>query len=165
MTPVLRLNGVYRMKGFFTKALYLRSQPAREVEVRLGYAAGRLAAGWWLLFLEQLPAPDEFEFRGYSQMSGGIPQGHLDPGGRNAEQRLRDDGVNVPRLKQNMAVNGFRVSGPERLAKVLPLVPAAGPMPYPPGSGIPQWELVKRDLPFRAAALIKPGETYLGDYT
>ena len=87
MRAPLVLNGRYSMTGFFTKALFLRAQPAAELERRLGYAAGRLAAGWWLLFLEQMPMAADFEFMGYSQMSGGVPRGHLHPpGGMTAEQ-------------------------------------------------------------------------------
>jgi hypothetical protein len=36
-------------------------------------------------------------------------------------------------------------------------------MPYPPGSGIPQWKLV-RPLNFRTAAKIGPGALYSGNY-
>ena len=53
---------VDRFSGNFTKALYLRSQSAGELERRLGYGPGRLSRGWWLLFALERPAPDNFEF-------------------------------------------------------------------------------------------------------
>ena len=60
-----------RFAGNFTKAIYLRSQPASEIERRLGYGAGRLARGWWLLFALEKPSPDNFEYGGYTHFSGG----------------------------------------------------------------------------------------------
>jgi hypothetical protein len=59
-----------QFNGNFTKALYLRSHNAAEVERRLGYGHGRLAPGWWLLFALDRPSPDNFEFGGYTHFSG-----------------------------------------------------------------------------------------------
>ena len=154
------------LTGFLTKAVFLRSQPASELEVRLGYASGRLASGWWLLWLTRMPTPADFEFMGYSQMSGGIPQGHLArPGGRTAEASLAAGGYDLLRLKQKAIADTFRLSGPDRLAKVIPRNGATGPMPYPPGSGIPQWKIVPPGLPFLVVAMIGPGGIYRGSYT
>jgi len=145
MTPPLTLGTTHVAKGFVTKAMYLRSQPGAELERRLGFAPGRLSRGWWLLFLEDMPTAADFEFRGYTQMPGGIPMGHVNPTGLNAEQRLRQDGYDVSRLKAMRIVDTLRIAGPERLAKVIPIDPPGGPssmpIPYPPGSGFPQWEL------------------------
>jgi hypothetical protein len=111
MPAPLVVNSSVSMKGFFTKALFLRSQPAAELERRLGYASGRLLNGWWLLFLLRMPTPNDFEFMGYSQMSGGIPQGHLHPpGGLTAEQSLAKAGYNLVRLKQKVIMEVFRLS-------------------------------------------------------
>jgi hypothetical protein len=164
MSDRLFLNDRIRMAGFVTKAAFLRGLGAEEIERRLGYAHGRLASGYWLLFLEQTPSPDEFEFMGYSQMSGGAPQGHLNPlGGQTAEQSLRAGGFDLLRLKQKVIRETFRISGPQRLAKVLPIDPARGPTPYPPGSGVPQWRLLEPGLPFRVAQQIQAGRIYSGD--
>lgn len=151
------------MDGFFTHARYLRSQPAEEIERRLGYRKGRLASGWWLLFLQQMPAPDQFEYRGYSQMSGGRAQGHLDPGNPTAEETLLRSGVKVFSLKSRTLKDTFFLSGPGRLAKIVPIAGAFGALDYPPGSGIPQFELTV-PLTFRVVAEIAPGATYVGDY-
>src|SRR5271166_2098752 len=168
MNPPPMLGAAYTTKGFVTKALYLRSQPSAELERRLGFAPGRLGRGWWLLFLEDMPTAGDFEFRGYTQMSGGIQMGHLNPGGLNAEQRLRQDGYDVSRLKAMRIADTLRIAGPERLAKVIPNDPDGGPgpvpIPYPPGSGVPQWELV-RPMIFRVVSMIGPGQMYLGNYT
>jgi hypothetical protein len=150
------------MMGFFTKARFLRQQSAAELERRLGYAQGRLSMGWWLLFLEEMPTPKDFEFMGYTYMSGGVIQGHLRPG-PTAEQRLKNAKYDVFGLKRRSIVQTFRLFGPDRLARVVPIAGESGPMPYPPGSGFPQWTLT-RPLLFRAWGSIGPGQIYSGDY-
>ena len=121
MGNTLQVGGNANLRGFFTKALYVRNQPSLEVERRLGYRAGRLDEGWWLCFLLQMPKGEDFEVRGYSQMSGGVAQGHLKspPDPRNAEQTLKDGGVDLVKVKAGLIANTFRLSGPERLAKVI----------------------------------------------
>jgi hypothetical protein len=165
MAVPLTVDAVVPMTGFMTKAIFLRGQSAAELELRLGYAPARLSGGYWLLFLEKMPTPADFEFMGYSQMAGGVPLGHLHPaGGLTAEQSLGTQGFDMTRLKDRVIRETFRLAGPHRLAKVLPLDPAAGPMPYPPGSGIPQWKIIGAGLPFRVVQRIGPGEVYSGDY-
>jgi hypothetical protein len=161
----LQVGGTANLRGFFTKALYLRNQPSLEVERRLGYRAGRLDEGWWLCFLLQMPRGDDFEVRGYSQMSGGVAQGHLasPPDPKNAEQKLKADGFDMAKIKGDLIVNTFRLSGPERLAKVIPARGEFGENDYPPGSGIPQWTLTK-PLQFMVAAFVGPREQYMGFY-
>lgn len=151
------------LKGYVTKALFLRQQPSSELERRLGYASGRLAQGWWLLFLERMPIPDDFEFRGYSQMSGGVAQGHLRKG-PTAEQELITGRFDVVSMKRRIILQTFRLSGPDRLAKVVPIDGPTGVVPYPPGSGVPQWELT-RPMAFRVWGRIDPGDVYSGDYS
>ena len=91
-----------------------------------------------------------------------VLQGHLwPPGGMTAEQRLRHGGFDMDRLKQKIIAEAFTLYGPTRLAKAIPINPQSGLMPYPPGSGIPWWKLVK-PLPFRVIELIGPGKTYSG---
>lgn len=166
MTGTLTVGGTANLRGFFTKALYVRNQPSREIEKRLGYRAGRLDEGWWLCFLLQMPKGDDFEVRGYSQMSGGVAQGHLasPPDPRNAEQKLAADGVDMVKVKGNLLRDVFRLSGPERLAKVIPARGEFGENDYPPGSGIPQWTLTK-PLQFKVAAFMGPREDYQGNYS
>ena len=73
------------------------------------------------------------------------------------------NGYDVAAMKSRIIAETFKIGGPHRLAKVIPLKAAAGPMPYPPGDGIPQWKLIKK-LRFRAAAQVGPGGMYSGDY-
>lgn len=156
------------LDGFFTKALYLRGVPGAEIERRLGYRAGRLRDGFWLMFLTRKPTPAEFEFRAYSQMSGGIEQGHLpaNAGNDTAEQRLLKGGYDVGLLKDRIIRETFQLAGPDRLAKVRPIAREHGEdgVPdYPPGTGVPQWTLT-RALPWVAAAFVGPGGKYDGMY-
>jgi len=161
MSMELRVGTDCMRAGYFTKAIHFRMQQATEIERRVGYPYGTLRQGYWLLLLQQLPEPQQFEFRGYSQMSGGVPMGHLPSStGVTAEQSLRGQGVDLDRLKRKVIADVFRLSGPERLAKV---VPNGRPASYPPGSGIPQWELTE-PLRFRVAAWIGAGELYRGNY-
>lgn len=154
------------MKGFFTKALFIRGQSSAEAEKRLGYRAGRLAQGWYLCFLLEMPNVNEFEVRGYSQMSGGVARGHLPkpPDPRNSEQRLNDDGFDLARIKSGLITRTFQLRGPERLAKVIPKSGEFGDNDYPPGSGIPQWTLVAPKR-FIIREFIDPGKMYMGDYS
>lgn len=166
--PKLVVGQPVTLAGFFGKALFLRSQPAAELERRLGYRAGRLQQGWWLLFLTRMPRPEEFEFAGYSHLSGGVVQGHLPapPDPRGAEARLRDGGYDLDGLKRDTIAGTFTLSGAERLAKVIPVAPQEGEpgIPdYPPGSGVPQWKLIQ-PLPWHVAAFVGPGEEYRGMY-
>ncbi len=170
-----REGEIQHRSGYFTKGLYLRSQPEAEVERRIGYRPGRLRQGWWLMFLIEMPTVDQFEYRGYSHLSDGKIEGHL-PQNRHApttEDRLRASGANltgtpyqVRGLKQNTIAGVFRLAGPERIAKVLPVAPAQGDpnIPdYPPGNGFPQFALTQ-PLRWVAAAFVSPGQAYLGAY-
>ena len=127
------------------------------------------------MFLLEKPTVDQFEYRGYSHMSGGIPQGHLpaNRGNPTAEQRLHGAGVNLTGrsfeskgLKQKTIEQTFKLAGADRLAKVRPVARAHGDpdVPdYPPGPGIPQWTLTT-PLRWVAAAFVAPGNTYEGHY-
>jgi hypothetical protein len=110
-----------------------------------------------------MPTPNDFEFMGYSYMSGGASQGHLRPG-PTAEQELKAGKYDVFGLKRRTILQTFRLSGPDRLAKVVPIGGESGAMPYPPGSGFPQWKLIQ-PLPFRVSGSIGPGQIYSGDYS
>lgn len=145
----LRLGRIVHRRGYVTQLPFVRGKSGRELDRLIGYRAGRMADGWALLELIEMPGPDDFEFRGYSHLSGGIAAGES----RTAEGRLRDGGYDVAKLKRDVIASKFRVTGPSRLVKVVPNRVAFGGDDYPPGAGIPQWEL-KRDLAFRVAALI-----------
>lgn len=146
-----------RRAGFFTKAAYLRGVGQAEIEVRLGFKRGRLDAGWWLLFLTDMPGPDDFEMRGHTQFPGGADQG-----------RSALSGQDLRKHKERLVAEVFTLKGSARLAKAVPKsgLPGDPADPdYPPGNGIPQWEL-RQDHPmtWKVAAFLQGGEVYNGFY-
>ena len=144
-------------KGYITQLHFVAKKSGPQLENLLGYKAGRLGFGWAMLHLTKMPKPSDFQFRGYSQMSGGIARGHLkNPvDKRTAEQELEDGDYDVVRLKEMVIKKVFTTSGPKRLVKIIPNKKPSGSKDYPPGAGIPQWELVQM-LKFKVAAVILP---------
>ena len=158
----MEVGETIRAKGFITRLHFLRKKKGSQLERLLGYKAGRLGFGWAMLYLNKLPKVSDFEFRGYSQMSGGISMGHLENplDKRTAETKPKDCGYDVLALKRAIIKNTFAVSGVKRLVKVIPNKPPSGSKDDPPGSGIPQWELTKT-MDFTFAAVIPPnGESW-----
>jgi hypothetical protein len=153
----MEVGETVRMKGYITQFHFLAGKGASRLESLLGYKAGRLAGGWALLDLCKLPGPADFEFRGYSYLSGGIIEGHKDEnkGGKTAEIRLKDGNFDVAALKESLIKKTFCISGAKRLVKIVPKDPPSGNKDYPPGSGVPQWELMKK-LPFKVSAVMLP---------
>jgi hypothetical protein len=145
----LRLHQSISVDGYVTQHHFLRGQDARELERRVGYGAGRLKDGFYLLFLNRVPKPDEFELKGYSHLPGGKPVGATD----DAEAHLKAGHFDIEKLKLLLIKSKFTVSGSDRLAKILPFADGSS---YPPGSGIPQWRLTKK-LPCIVAAVIEAG--------
>ena len=145
----LKLNQSMSLDGYVTQYNWLRGQASLEIERRIGYGSGRLADGWYLLFLKTLPGIDDFDLKGYSHLPDGIPTG----GHEDAEASLKTAGFDIRKLKLFVIKKEFSVSGPKRLVKVLPV---AGGSAYPPGSGIPQWRLTKK-LSFSVGAVVPPG--------
>jgi hypothetical protein len=150
--------------GNFTLAKYLRGQSSGELERRIGYQPGRLSKGYWLLFALERPAPDHFEFGGYTYFSGariGHPAlGHSRPAVEQSLGASLGGDANLSAAKKRH-VESLQLFGPDRLAKIVPL--AAG-QEYPVGSGIYQCNIT---IPLRCkvVAFINPGESYRGNYT
>ncbi|MEM9318559.1 MAG: hypothetical protein AAGA70_06090 [Pseudomonadota bacterium] len=126
--------------GYFTLSKYIHGVSGVELARRLGYEPGRLSGGWALVFFSKLPTVHQFSLRGYSHFSGGKVQGHLsaNAGAPHVEDLLREDGIDVEAIKKRQLRELFTLTGPNRLAKAVPLRMG---QQYPPGSGVPQWEL------------------------
>ncbi len=162
-----------------------------DLEARLGYEAGRLALGWYLLLLVQRVRADEFIWGGTTEFSGGTdPERTVGFQGRyddkeiqyrvHVQDLLRSDfheqfgGNNA---KTEKAMESFRQSelrslndrsSHNRVAKVLPVIrhdrEKVWYVQYPDaaaGHGVKQWTLLKK-LEFRVAAKIPAGHRYLG---
>lgn len=145
------------IKGYITQLHFVAKKTGAQLESLLGFKAGRMGLGWAMLHLAKMPKPSDVQFRGYSRMSGGIAKGHLkNPlDKRTAEQKLEDDEYDVVKLKEAIIKTVFTISGTKRLVKIIPNRKPSGNKDYPPGAGIPQWELVK-PLKFKVAAVILP---------
>jgi hypothetical protein len=126
-------------------------RPPAVVEHNLGFAANRLAAGYALLLLKQVPGIDDFVFGGTTLRSGG----KLGLPGRSAaedaariavDDRMRSEhgAAGYLSLKQ-AAIGRASVYGAERLVKIMPKT-AHDPSlssydQYPMGGGFLQWKL------------------------
>jgi hypothetical protein len=59
--------------GYITVARAIRFKTPREMEDILGFAEGTFASGVSVWKLKSLPAPAQFDLRGYTQLPGGRP--------------------------------------------------------------------------------------------
>jgi hypothetical protein len=150
------------LDGLFTQARFVQQRSCHEIERQLGFAPGQLANGWWLLLVEQMPSLNDFELLAYSYISSGVAQGHLRPGRWTSEPRFRAGEPDVFGLKQRTIRQRFRLTGPDRPAKVLSADGSGSNVPHGAGRSMPQWKLV-RALPFRVWGFIGPGQVYLGN--
>lgn len=130
------IGSVMGVSGFVTNEKFLRGHNLRELEKRLGYHKGRLNEGAIFVLLTRYPALHEFELRGYSQVAGHryhkeYGQMKLDP----------------TKLKQTVIKYWQEKS--TQLVKIYPNirhnVALSSDIQYPPGSGIPQWEIIKKN--------------------
>lgn len=159
-TPEYKVGQAIKAAGYITQYHFVARKTGAQLERLIGYKAGRLGEGWMMLYLTQMPGPMDFKFRGYSQMSGGVSKGHLKTkedlfaAQRDKELKFAQE-YDVQKLKQAIIKNVFRLSGSKRLVKVIPNKRASGSKDYPPGAGIPQWELVKK-LSFKVGEIIPP---------
>ena len=130
------------VKGFVTQQKYLSGRSLQQIELLLGYHAGRLSRGASFATLDRLPAIDEFETFGYSQVAAHrhVVPADLDPIG------LR-----------RMAMSAWSLVGPDRLIKAFATTPHDDSMnpdiQYRPGQGVPQWKIV-RGVPGKVAAVL-----------
>lgn len=162
------VGDIVPVSGYVTQAKFLHGQPGPEIERRIGYAIGRCANGWALTYLVKKPSAADIGLRGYSQLSGGKPLGHLPENEHapNVEETAAATNWNVARMKANLMTSGaITIEGPNRLAKATPLLREVdgAEYQYPPGSGIPQWEL-SEDFPARVIAILGPRAAYTGGY-
>ena len=68
---LLVLGHIMTMDKSITQNTWVGPRSARNLERSLGYAEGRLSAGWAVLVLKEKLAPLDFEFDGITLRSGG----------------------------------------------------------------------------------------------
>ena len=140
-----------QLSGDVTTLNWIGPRPPRNVEINLGFAPGRLAAGYWIALLKDPLLPDDFAFGGTTLRSGGrlgLPAANaaddaLRP--RVHDQIVAQYGTNGYRQLQQKALAIAAISGPNRIAKLLPVTPhdaqLAPSLQYPMGGGGLQWTI------------------------
>lgn len=162
MTLILGRSSLFW--GNVTTLNWIGTKPAADIETSLGFGAGRLSAGFFVLLLKERLAPEDFEFDGTTLRSGG--RMGL-PGATTAadERRLRvHDGMIAEygrdgyRRMQQRALESAVISGPQRIAKVLPKIPhneeMAPSQQYPMGGGGLQWKILRPGKLFLVAMFV-----------
>lgn len=146
------------LTGNVTTLNWIGPRPAADVERNLGYGPGRLSQGYWVVLLKQMLTPEDFEFEGTTLRSGGrfgLPAhttaaDSLRP--RVHDQIRAERGPHGYQELQQHALRSAMITGPQRIAKVIPSTPHDVDMPpaeqYPMGGGGLQWT-IKKSRPCR----------------
>lgn len=119
--------------GYITQDKFLIGRTLAELERNLGFHTGRLMAGALFVKLDALPAKEGFELGGYSMT---------------AKHRFdMPPGLDAAKLK-SLVMERWTLTGPDRLIKVLATTRHDSTMEdddqYPPGLGIPQWNILRQ---------------------
>ncbi|SDB46232.1 hypothetical protein [Belnapia rosea] len=147
----LVLGDLAEAKGDVTQNRWVGARSARALEASLGFHAGRLSDGWWVLLLKERLKPADFDFAGITLRSGGrlgLPA--RDPAADRArthvsDQILAERGPAGYADLQASALAGVTEKGEDRIVKVIPVTPHSEAMApadqYPMGGGGLQWTL------------------------
>lgn len=153
---MLTIGELRGFTGNVTTLNWIGPRPAEEVERNLGFGPGRLSRGYWVILLKQALKPIDFEFDGNTLRSGGrfgLPA--TTATADSARMRVHDDirnrlGQAGYLALQERALQLIQRTGPERIAKVIPVAPHDSNMApsdqYPMGGGGLQWA-IKKDRP------------------
>lgn len=157
------------LAGNVTTLQWIKPGYEAETEAALGFHRGRLAQGYWILVLKQLPRPDQFRFDGTTLNSGGrlgLPAGTAAADLQRPkvhDQVLGQRGAAGYADLQTRILRDIKVQGEQRIAKVLPgtrhdalMAPSAQ---YPAGGGGLQWSILPPGVPFLAAAEVRADGT------
>ena len=132
----LSIGDTIQVRGFVTDEKFIQGQSLQEIERRLGFHSGRLRQGAVFVLLNGYPSLNSFMIRGYSQVAGH----HFD-----RQYGKTVGSLDLMRVKRN--VRNYWRDNNVKLAKVLPSIRHDNLMSddkqYPPGAGIPQWEIDK----------------------
>ena len=125
--------------GCFTKQICLQGKTLKEIERVLGFHAGRLSKGAKFVAAVRLPGIDDFDLAGYSQVASHHTKAQY--GNLNNPIGIHEE--NAYRIRKQNAMLTWKLTGSERLVKVLPAMTHDGNMDpdiqYPVGAGAPQW--------------------------
>lgn len=154
--------------GDVTTLNWIGPRPLRAIETALGFGAGRLSAGYWVLVLKERLQPEDFELSGNTLRSRGrlgLPAGGTAEDNNRArvhDQIMAARGAAGYRALQQQLIGSIQIVGLNRIAKVRPVTRHDDNMPpdlqYPMGGGAPQWTLVKKKK-FLVAMEMRPDGT------
>jgi hypothetical protein len=141
-------------KGCFTRLKEIAGASLSEIEIRLGFRTGRLAQGAYILQACELPSAQGFELIGYTH----VP---LDRFMTNEQyDKRKSDAIHGPhdhdKLKKNVVIPSWQLSGPNSLVKVVPVIPHTDSETYPPSSNRIGQFLITTPLRCRVAAFVPP---------
>ena len=158
-----KLGAIEAYSGNVTTLIWIGPRSAADIEERLGYGAGRLSKGYWIVVLKQRLTPADFEFEGTTLNSGGrlgLPGASdaADAARRKMHDKIMGEYGKTGYTKlQEHALRGIEYSGTNRIAKVLPVTPHDGrlspALQYPMGGGGLQWRL-KTKVDFLVACFV-----------
>jgi hypothetical protein len=148
---MLRVGAIDMFRGNVTTLEQIGPRPASTIENALGFGAGRLSDGYWILLLKQPLTPDDFEFDGTTLRSGGregLPAATsaADTARPRVHDRMKTEYGDAGYLDlQKRALASVMITGSRRIAKVIPErghdVAMAPNHQYPMGGGGLQWVL------------------------
>jgi hypothetical protein len=149
--PLVLGSEVY-VSGDVTQNRWVGARSAGALERSLGYGAGRLSNGWTVLLLKQTLQPGDFRFSGITLRSGGRLGLPANTPAADADRAhvhdllMAERGEAGYRDLQRKALATITSNGPDRLVKVIPVIPHSGTMApseqYPMGGGGLQWTLI-----------------------
>ncbi|RHW17007.1 hypothetical protein D1610_12835 [Sphingomonas gilva] len=137
-------------------------RPPANVEKSLGFHAGRLSQGYFILLLKEQLKPGDIQMDGTTLRSGGkfgLPTG--DKASDATRPRVHDsiDPAMLAHHQKGMSGDATVLRGINRLSKILPVMPHSDNMAprdqYPMGGGGGQWTL-KAAYAFLVAAYVGP---------
>ena len=160
MDKHILLGASVAMKGMVAELNASGAKPPRVVERSLGYHAGRLADGYFMLLLKQQVRSEDITFEGTTLRSGGrtgLPLADsIADGNRQRVKNLIDPSTREARRAQ---LSGERtpIRGASRWCKVRPFIQHTDLMSpadqYPMGGGFGQWTLTQ-PYQFLIAAIV-----------
>lgn len=184
-TSRLSVGNRFKCRGDVTQLLSLINVYPEELERRIGYKAGRLRLGWYLLVLSESVSPGQFTWGDTTASSGGT-----DPN-RTEEFNGQHYRIPVQDLKRadlyrdsgydegaaQAGLDSFLArqldwlndrSGPNRIVKVMPTIGHDASLfwldQYPdvaPGHGVRQWTLTQ-PKEFLVSCFVPAGHRLLG---
>ena len=153
---MLSLGNTVQVKGFITQEKFIFGRSLSDLESALGFQSSRFSEGIIVSTLKKLPSPNDFVFRGYSQVAGHhYNEQYNNAKDANANMSLDRPAVGesqydfnrrIEKIKTRIINEIWSLRQGQRLVKIWTNTPHSNLIPldiqYPPGRGVPQWELL-----------------------